>query len=244
MLEYIKSIKEVAILAREGLLVGQGDEKINSDQITLKTKKDKFNNWWHYSKFTVIILAVVILLVIITVYQILTQVKPDYEVGVVTSYNLSDQLSSVLTDTLEQYGSDLNGDGKVVVQVTCYVLSTDSSSSDDAQYNIAQQTKLTADLTTKENMIYIYDDSLFKTYLGDDYNSMFASDDSGTFSYKVSDFAFYNTLDTSSIENSGIEISSFTDIIKDMRISLLSSDYIDDKTKLDNASVLFERLKG
>ena len=107
------------------------------------TKKEKAQNWWHYHKF--IVLGVVVAWFIKdTVFQ----TRPDVQIGYIGQYDLPADTVTALQDALTPYCTDLNGDGKVVVQVNSYTVDFNAENDNTDAYNqMAGVTRLSADLS-------------------------------------------------------------------------------------------------
>lgn len=159
-------------------------EDLKPEQPPEYTKKQKMQNWWHYSwKW---IAAVVVILVIIgwMVHDVVTKVQPDYQIAVVTKEAFPDNLRSELETAFTASGKDVNGDGQVVVQVNTYQLdftqtaeaassaaaSIASSGTDsemlgqtladatDPYTQMAAMTTFSADLQSGDSVIFLVDD--------------------------------------------------------------------------------------
>ena len=141
------------------------------------TPLEKVDNWWYYHWKIVLLAGVVALLVGTGIYEYVTQVKPDYRVGVITRYTLPDEAVEQLQAALSQKGQDLNGDGQAVVFVDTYTMDMRPpqvveaerlAAADDPEAGgqdmmanmetVASQTRLMADLETRECMFYLTDD--------------------------------------------------------------------------------------
>ena len=111
------------------------------------TKKEKAQNWWHYHKFIVLGVVLGIAAVVWIVKDTVFQTRPDVQVGYIGRYDLPIDTVNALQDALTPYCTDLNGDGKVVVQVNSYTVDFDSeNASADAYTQMAGVTRLSADL--------------------------------------------------------------------------------------------------
>lgn len=149
-------------MSRDSLLYNAGEDTIHSNEITLKTGKQKRQNWWYYNRFRLLAAAVAIGLIASFVYSIVSKVEPDYTVALVTSYTMPESGRKELERCIEAYADDRNGDGQVRVTVANYAMSDDPTTSQDAQAAEAEFVKLTADFTTNESMIFLHDESAFK----------------------------------------------------------------------------------
>lgn len=154
-------------MARERYLLHAGEEEINRPgaEITLKTKKDKWNNFWFYHRVHVALVVVAVLFVAYLIYDMVTKVNPDYNVAILSSQYVSTDLTDMLSDELEKYGEDLNGDGQVVVQVNVFeILQGDAADSVDVNMQMAGVVKFQADLQMGESYLYLTDDVSFIAY--------------------------------------------------------------------------------
>lgn len=157
-------------MARERYLLHAGSETIHRQGEDKKpeTPKKKWENFWYYHKLHVLIAAAVVLLAAVFIAQSLQTVKPDYTVGMITSTAYSDSVIDTLQAAMQKYGKDLNGDGRVTVQINQYTISpSDGGTSSglsgvNPEVQAAMQTKLVADLTTGSSIIFITDDASFR----------------------------------------------------------------------------------
>jgi len=164
-------------LARERYLHDAGEETINQGEIKLTTKKEIRANYWYYHKWRYIIGILIVAFVGGIVYSIVSKVTPDYQVALLTSESYPESVTTQLGDYLSQFGEDLNGDGKVVVQVNNYqVMDEQAKESADPNIVMAETVKFTVDLSTYESAIFLttedtYDEVLAMgavfTYLDD-----------------------------------------------------------------------------
>lgn len=106
-------------MAREWLLRGVDPEELKATpkEELPQTPRSKWENFWyhHKLKFWLILFAVVV--VTIMVVQGINKDDPDYRVLLLTKELYSAQDLAALEALLEQYGEDLDGDGKVEIQV-------------------------------------------------------------------------------------------------------------------------------
>ena len=106
-------------MAREWLLRGVDPEELKATPKDEgpQTPRSKWENFWyhHKLKFWLILFAVVV--VTIMVVQGINKDDPDYRVLLLTKELYSAQDLAALEALLEQYGEDVDGDGKVEIQV-------------------------------------------------------------------------------------------------------------------------------
>ena len=113
------------------------------------TKKEKAQNWWHYHKFIVLGVVVAILVVAWFIKDTVFQTRPDVQIGYIGQYDLPADTVTALQDALTPYCTDLNGDGKVVVQVNSYTVDFNAENDNSDAYNqMAGVTRLSAELSS------------------------------------------------------------------------------------------------
>ncbi len=120
--------------------------------IVPKTPKEKLQNIWFHYKWLIIgtVFAAIVLAVMIT--QCATKPKYDLEVIFYTYEAASDKNLQKLGDYLEQYCEDIDGDGKVSIQVINCSVNKDSS---DVQYQSTIQQKFNALLSADPKALLI-----------------------------------------------------------------------------------------
>ena len=113
------------------------------------SERDRAFNWWQYYKWLVLVAVLAVVAVVITVRQLLTQVRPDYTVGYVAPTELPLATADALSAALAGFGSDQNGDGRVVVEIEQYILDFSPAAGGDALESagrVAGATRLNSDL--------------------------------------------------------------------------------------------------
>lgn len=143
-------------MARERYLIDVGEDTIHTNVIELKTKKDKAKNWWYYNKRILLFIAIVAAVAISWVYSVVTNVDPDYTIGMITSFSLPSEVRDELERYIEPFCDDRNGDGQVKVVVNNYVFG-DASSSQDYQMMQAAYARFAGDASIGSCMLYIHD---------------------------------------------------------------------------------------
>lgn len=122
-------------MARERYLVGVGQEDLQVEAPPELTPKEKWKNWWHYHKIHVAVALVLLAAAMYWVYTAFLLPKPDYSIGMITSFNIPEEVQSDLQDYIAQYADDRNGDGRVLVEINSYIFGDAASSVD---YDAAQ----------------------------------------------------------------------------------------------------------
>ena len=149
-------------MARERYLLNAGDETINKNEIVLETGKEKRQNYWYYHKWYYLIGAAALILVILFLRSTVFKAKPDYTIALLTQEAYPEEFTNQLADYMEQYGEDLNGDGKVMVDVLSYQLYIGTSAEGrDANMVMAGSVKFTGDVMMNTSMIFIADEDSF-----------------------------------------------------------------------------------
>lgn len=139
-------------MASEYLLKKYKDVK--PDEPKELTKKEKRANWWHYHKIMLLIIALAAALVISFIWEMVSKVEPDFQLTYVGEYSLDMQSVEQLEQALNALASDRNGDGKVAVQVTSFVINEE----DPMAY--ATQMSLVADMSVGQSDFYLLADPL------------------------------------------------------------------------------------
>lgn len=133
------------------------------------TRGEKISNWWHYNWKMLLIVAFVLLLVGMFVKEVVFRTDPDYHIGIVTRRTLNEEALEQLNAALVPLCEDQNDDGKVVLELSTYVLDLRTEEERKAadpediipgmeMEQIANQTRLAADFQFGETLIYLTDD--------------------------------------------------------------------------------------
>ena len=133
------------------------------------TKKEKAANWWHYHWIAVVVAVLVVVFGVWIIKDTVFQTRPDVQIAYVGTSDLPADTVTALQDALTPFCSDLNGDGKVVVQVDSYTVDFDAANeSTDAYYQMAGVTRLSAELSSggKTYIFLLEDPEGFETQTG------------------------------------------------------------------------------
>lgn len=123
--------------------------------------KDRLLNWWHYHKWLVVGALVLLWVLLGLLWNAWGpgRVQADYQVAYVGTNPLPSDTAQALTQALEELGTDLNGDGRVVVQLHEYPFPDASDGSETAAaIQAASETALMADLMECESYFFLLED--------------------------------------------------------------------------------------
>lgn len=155
-------------MARERYLLDDEEDTIHNPEAEKKiekqseTKKSKWVNFWYYHKWHVIIGVVVCLIIAGFAKDMLSKVEPDYQIALMTQDTYPSDVLESLQNQIAKYGKDLNGDGKVVIQINNYVVKHgDDAKKADYNQQMAGVVKYTSDLQNIDSVIFITDDKSF-----------------------------------------------------------------------------------
>lgn len=159
-------------MAREGLLIHEAGDR--PEPLSPKeTPRKKWENFWYYHKWHVLVLLLAVILVFFLVRD-LTRPRADYEIGLITAYDCPQEAIDLLQKNIAKYGEDINGDGRVTVQIDSYTINAE----DGSEAQMANQVKLEADLSTGECMLFLTDEDSFSQQ--QEKEKMFAETDGST----------------------------------------------------------------
>lgn len=143
--------------ARYTLLIKPED--VQPDAPKELSPQEKRENFWFYHKWHVIAGACAFAMLFAIIWDVVTQVKPDYSIGLISSYGLPMGIGEALSEQLTPYFDDRNGDGKVVVSVAEYTVAYgDALDGVDPNVQMANTTKLMGDLDMGESILFLTDD--------------------------------------------------------------------------------------
>ena len=130
------------------------------------TPEEKRRNWWDYHKWHVVIGIVCVILMLDLIGDVLHNVrnKPDYKIAYVGYTDLPDDIAEALENAFAGLGEDLNGNGKVQVELLEYQLYRESDSINPAEqeqgaemgYNASML--LTTNIELVESMIWLLEE--------------------------------------------------------------------------------------
>lgn len=120
------------------------------------TFKDKIKNYWYYYRVHTIVGLLIAAVFAVLVAQCASNEKYDYSVTLYMSKPMTETITNIIAEELSEFGSDLNGDGKISVQII------DCSYGENDNIRMNQVAKLQARLTLPESMLFITDEVCYK----------------------------------------------------------------------------------
>lgn len=124
------------------------------------TRKEKLQNWFYYYKWW---LALVVFLLSVFVCILcralgVGQIRPDYTLAAVTPTGISGETAEALSRALETFGEDLNGDGRVRVNVVQYKTGAGADAESSYYYGYAAEIELYADINDNISQLFLLSD--------------------------------------------------------------------------------------
>ena len=120
--------------------------------------KAKLTNFWYYHKNPLLVALIVLAA---GGYLLLQQIKADpadYDVAIISADYYSDEQISALQNLLVSAGTDITGDGKIIVTIHCYRLAIGENGQD-----ISEISALDADLVGKvSGLFFLQNPSAFE----------------------------------------------------------------------------------
>lgn len=126
------------------------------------TRKERLANWFHYNKLWLAVWAVILSVAGSMVWNMLGigQVRPDYMFAYIGANNLPEGCAAALETELAALGEDVNGDGRVRVELRQYATNRSGDAETALYYNYAVDVVLVADITEAESYFFIVEDPL------------------------------------------------------------------------------------
>ena len=123
------------------------------------TEEEKRKNWWYYHKWSIAI-AIAVVIAVLDILRIvfgIGETSPDYEIAYVGMDRLPDDTAAQLEEFFCSIGEDMNGDGKVTVQINQYTLDTeDDTESSEADSEVDSTTQFYLDYAASDSASYRY----------------------------------------------------------------------------------------
>lgn len=118
----------------------------------------KLKNFWYYHKIHVMIAAAVLAVAVYLGAQSAGVPEADYHIGLITTTPRSDAQLDALTNGFAVNGTDLNGDGQVLVQLHTYFVDLADDSPNAGVNNSDKVAALDADLIGRVSGIFLTED--------------------------------------------------------------------------------------
>lgn len=142
-------------MARERYLRGISEEELRPDPRPIeqpKTPKSWLENFWYHHKVGTLIGAFGLVVLTVLIVSMVTRVNPDYKAVMVTENGLLPDEVTYFEGILAQYGEDINGDGKVVVNINNLTLGAQAYANQQASAQALQ-----IQLVTGDTLLYLYE---------------------------------------------------------------------------------------
>ena len=127
---------------------------------TEKTKEDrkkKWDNFWYYYKYHVLIGAFALICIITFAKDMLGKVSYDYEIGFLGDYSMVEEDRIKMEDWFTE-------NGEVHVQISDYFIPSEGDEGYDPQMVMAGQTKFTVDVQTATSMIFFVSERSYEKF--------------------------------------------------------------------------------
>lgn len=140
-------------------LLKKAKEEVQPETVREMTPSERRKNWWYYHKWQVFagIIFACFLADILGTSLGIGKVKPDYSIAYVGSSPLSDEAVQAIRDGFAAISPDMNGDGKVTVELLQYT-GAGTGTSDDYYYAQAAQVKLNGDISQCTSYFFLLED--------------------------------------------------------------------------------------
>ncbi len=124
------------------------------------TRKERLANWFYYNKLWIVVWAVILSVVGSMLWNVLGigQIRPDYIFAYIGSDELPEACAGDLERALADLGEDVNGDGRVAVELRQYATDRSGDAETAMYYNYASDVVLAADITEAESYFFIVED--------------------------------------------------------------------------------------
>lgn len=135
-----------------------------------RSRKERLANWFYYNKWWLVVGAVLLAILGSILWNALGigKIKPDYIFAYVGTNALPKDCAAALERELAVLGQDVNGDGRVVVELRQYPSGSQQSSLEGGlAYAYASSVTLAADITAGESIFFLVEDpaQVQKNYL-------------------------------------------------------------------------------
>lgn len=118
-------------------------------------------NFWYYHKWHTFAVIFVVFTLAVCLSQCISSESADYTVGVYLNRAVTSNETDLMEKVLEKYGKDVNGDGKVVVEIYNFSYKQSDTYTQEGE---SQKTRLNTELAAGEIMLLITDDYRMKEF--------------------------------------------------------------------------------
>ena len=151
-------------MARERYLVGVSDEELQyTSPSTPLTPKGKWQNMWYHHKWGILGGTFALVVATVLIVQLVTRVKPDYYITMATTSYIPEAVTDAWKEELLPYGKDLNGDGKVSIQLQAFNVQKDD---EYTQLGVNNRQAIMAQLAAGDVMIFAFAPSFYESFIG------------------------------------------------------------------------------
>lgn len=124
------------------------------------TGKAWWANWFYYNKGWLAVGAILLLVLGGIIWDALGigRIRPDYIFAYIGGNELPEECAAALEAELATLGEDVNGDGRVAVELRQYATNRSGEAETTMYYNYASNVKLMADMSAAESYFFIVED--------------------------------------------------------------------------------------
>ena len=126
--------------------------------------KEWWSYFWLYYKWHTIITLFILACILTAVYQNITAIKYDLTVAYAGYHSFSDEKAEEISDILSTVCEDVDENGEKNVYFSTLSFMPDNN---DPEYNMALYSKLQLNLVADEVYLYIMEESLIDSFIGD-----------------------------------------------------------------------------
>ena len=148
--------------AKSGETAASGPDTV--ERVPLTTK-EKISNIWFYYKYYIIFVPLIVFTLAVFVVQCRNKPKYDYTVLLNSTQFVSDNDSERFSEYLQSIGEDVNGDGKVTVNV---INCSRNQYSGDAQTTNARAQKFLVEIAGGDARIIVVNKEIFDQFNKED----------------------------------------------------------------------------
>lgn len=149
-------------MAREWLLRGVDPEELKAapKDEGPQTPRSKWENFWYHHKLKFWLILFAVVAVTVVVVQTVTKDDPDYRVLLLSEHRYTDKELAKLAKLLEAYGEDVDGDGKVEIQIENCLYSPDLDQSKDSGIQQVQ-----AHLASGDRLFFMWEPGAYEFFM-------------------------------------------------------------------------------